>query len=281
MPGADSFFWVPARAVLGDRLALLIVLAGALLLLGAAMAVFSARFGEHALAASNVAAGSARRPAARGFRMGSPAAVLRRKEWMLLRRDPWLASQTLTQLLYLLPPALLLSRNFGDVTGSLTVIVLVLVTVGGQLAGGLGWLAVSGEDAPDLIASAPVPAGAVLRAKIEAVLGAIAVVFAPLVAILALASPHHAAVAAVGVAVSAASCVQIQIWFRAQAKRSHFRRRQISSRLATFAEAFSSFSWAGTAGLVASGAYGYAAGSAVFALLILFGARTVAPRQAA
>jgi ABC-2 type transport system permease protein len=34
-----------------------------------------------------------------------------------------------------------------------------------------------------------------------------------------------------------------------QAKRSQFRRRQTSSRLATFAEAFSSIGWAGTAAL--------------------------------
>ena len=42
------------------------------------------------------------------------SAALRRKEWTLLRRDPWLASQTLMQLLYLLPPALMLWRAFGQ-----------------------------------------------------------------------------------------------------------------------------------------------------------------------
>jgi ABC-2 type transport system permease protein len=35
-----------------------------------------------------------------------------------------------------------------------------------------------------------------------------------------------------------------------QARRSQFRRRQTSSRLATFAEAFCSIGWAATAGLV-------------------------------
>jgi ABC-2 type transport system permease protein len=42
----------------------------------------------------------------------------------------------------------------------------------------------------------------------------------------------------------------IQFWFRAQVKRSLFRRRQVSSRIATFAEAFSSIIWSG-AGAVA------------------------------
>jgi ABC-2 type transport system permease protein len=66
------------------------------------------------------------------------------------------------------------------------------------------------------------------------------------------ASPPQAAVTAVGVLVSAASATAIQFWFRVQARRSQFRRRQTSSRLATFAEAFSSIGWAATTALVLS-----------------------------
>jgi ABC-2 type transport system permease protein len=204
---------------------------------------------------------------------------MRRKEWILLRRDPWLASQTLTQLLYLIPPALLLSRNFGQTTGTLVVVVMVLVTVGGQLAGALAWLAISGEDAPDLVTAAPVGAGAVSRAKVEAVLGAVALVLAPLVIGFALFSAYHALAAAIGIAVAAASTIRIQMWFRAQARRSNFRRRHTSSRIATFAEALSSFSWAAAAGLAAAGTW-FAAASAAIALVILVGARAVSPRKA-
>ena len=46
-----------------------------------------------------------------------------------------------------------------------------------------------------------------------------------------------------------ASATAIQLWFRVQARRSQFRRRQTSSRFATFAEAFSSIGWAATAAL--------------------------------
>ena len=95
----------------------------------------------------------------------------------------------------------------------------------GQLAGGLAWLAISGEDAPDLVATAPVPRARILRAKVEAVMGGVAIVFLPFVAALVLLSPFHAAVAAAGIVVAAASATQIQLWFRSQAKRSHFRRR--------------------------------------------------------
>src|SRR5205807_423995 len=128
-------------------------------------------------------------------------------------------------------------------------VLLVAVMAAGQLAGGLAWLTISGEDAADLVATAPVPVLRVIRAKIEVVLIAIGVMFAPMVAALVFASPLQAAVTAIGVIFASASASAIQLWFRVQAKRSQFRRRQTSSRLATFAEAFSSIGWAATAAL--------------------------------
>jgi ABC-2 type transport system permease protein len=88
-----------------------------------------------------------------------------------------------------------------------------------------------------------------IRAKIEVVLITIGVLFAPLVGVLAFAAPLQAAVTAAGVAIATMSATAIQLWFRVQARRSQFRRRQTSSRLATFAEAFSSIGWAATAAL--------------------------------
>ena len=91
-----------------------------------------------------------------------------------------------------------------------------------------------------------------IRAKIEVVLIAIGAVFAPLIAALAFASVTQAIVTALGVIVATVSATAIQLWFRVQAKRSQFRRRQTSSRLATFAEAFCSIGWAATAALAVS-----------------------------
>jgi ABC-2 type transport system permease protein len=147
----------------------------------------------------------------------------------------------------------------------------------GQLAGGLAWLAISGEDAPDLVATAPIPAGFIIRAKTEAVIGSVALVFAPFVAAMAFTSPHDALLAALGIVVAAVSATLIQLWFRTQARRKHFRRRQTSSRVATFAEAFSSIAWAATAGLAAAGHW-QAAFTAITAIGILFGARAVSPK---
>ena len=77
----------------------------------------------------------------------------------------------------------------------------------------------------------------------------IAAIFAPLIAALAFASVTQAAVTALGVVIATISAAAIQLWFRVQAKRSQFRRRQTSSRLATFAEAFCPIGWAATAAL--------------------------------
>ena len=248
-PDADSIIWWPAHAALGDGEALLLVLAGGLMLLGTVMAIFSPRFADTAVRVSANAAPSLQGSRARAFRVGSRQQALRRKEFVLLRRDPWLMSQSLMQLLYLVPPALMLWRSFSDSSAAIVLITPVIVMAAGQLAGGLAWLTISGEDAADLVATAPLTPSRVIRAKIEVVLIAIGVIFAPLVLALAFASPLQAAVTASGVVVAAASATAIQLWFRVQARRSQFRRRQTSSRLATFAEAFSSIGWAATAAL--------------------------------
>jgi ABC-2 type transport system permease protein len=277
-PGEDSVFWYPARAIMGDMHALVGVILISAGFLGLAIVVFSNRFAKHATAAAGISATSIRqRRRADAFRPTTPAKMLRRKEWTLLRRDPWLVSQTLMQVLYLLPPALLLWRNFGSRTDTLLVLVPVFVMAAGQLAGGLAWLAVSGEDAPDLVATAPINSHNILRAKLEAVIGAIALVLSPVVAVLALTSFHYALVASAGILTAAASATLIQLWFRKQAKRSHFRRRQTSSRVATFAEAFSSISWAATAGLAAAGTW-LAFAPAALAFGLLAGARALRPR---
>ena len=249
-PDVDSVLWWPARATMGDSEALSLLLALGLILLGSVMAIFSGCFADTAIDAAAYGTSGRRSARERRFHAGSRQQALRRKEFMLLWRDPWLISQTLMQLLYLVPPALLLWRSFGDSSAALVLITPVIVMAAGQLAGGLAWLTISGEDATDLMATAPLAPPRIIRAKIEVVLIAIAAVFAPLIAALASASPLQAAITAGAIVVSAASATAIQLWFRVQAKRSQFRRRQTSSRLATFAEAFSSIGWAATAALL-------------------------------
>jgi ABC-2 type transport system permease protein len=251
-PDLDSPLWWAARAAIGDGRVLSWLMAGGLVLLGVVMAVFSPRFADTVVSVAATARSVRRGPRAIAFRGGTRQQALRAKEFLLLRRDPWLLSQSLMQLLYLVPPALLLWRSFSESSAAIVLITPVIVMAAGQLAGGLAWLTISGEDAADLVATAPLPPSSVIRAKVEVVLLSIGAIFAPLIAALAFASGTQAIVTALGVIVATVSAAAIQLWFRVQAKRSQFRRRQTSSRLATFAEAFCSIGWAATAALAIS-----------------------------
>ncbi|QPF84436.1 permease [Bradyrhizobium genosp. L] len=276
-PGPDSLVWWPARAALGQLDVMLLLVAIGLLMLGLVMAVFAPRFAD---TVASVAANPATttRGRTRAFHVGSRSQALRRKEFLLLRRDPWLLSQSLMQMLYLVPPALMLWKSFSDSSTAIVLITPVIVMAAGQLAGGLAWLTISGEDAADLVATAPLPPARVIRAKIEVVLMAIALVFAPLVIALAFASLGQAAVTAISVIIATASAAAIQLWFRAQAKRSQFRRRQTSSRVATIAEAFCSIGWAATAALALTIPVA-AVVSGILTLLTLAAAWKISPRR--
>jgi ABC-2 type transport system permease protein len=279
VPGVDSVLWYPARAAMGDVYSLLLVLGGSALLYVLISARYAPRFADYALTAASRSHTAARQGSSGwDFRVAHASSALRVKERRLLLRDPWLISQSLMQLLYLIPPAVLLWHNFGNASAAI-VLVPVLIMTAGQLAGGLAWLTISGEDAPDLVLSAPVSASHLLRAKIEVVMQCVGVVLLPFAAALALVSPGPAAIAAIGIAMAAASSTAIQLWFRSQSKRSHFRRRHTSSRIATFSEALVSVMWA-AAGAAAMASLWLAAIVAVFALALLCGVRALSPARA-
>jgi len=279
LPALDHPLWLPAKAVMGNGAAALVVAVTGFGILAAVTVFSSVSYGQLAVAAAGVGQARGRQTRAKGLFVGrSPRDVLRHKEWRLLQRDPWLLSQTLMQMLYLVPPALLLWVNYGEGAGAFVVIVPVIVMAAGQLAGGLAWLALSGEDAFDLVTTAPVPAGDILRAKIEAVLAVVGVVLAPLLLLLAFNTWSMALVTGFCAALSAASATAIQIWFRIPVRRAMFRRRQVASRAATISEALVSIMWAGTGALLAM--FHWAAlVPAILAMLVLGVAKALSPKR--
>jgi ABC-2 type transport system permease protein len=99
----------------------------------------------------------------RGFR-----AVIVLKELKLIARDPYLIAQLLQQGLFALPMAFALWSAGRASNMPMPWLALIAVTAG--VAGALAWLTISAEDAPDLLASAPVSSAALMRAKVEAAL---------------------------------------------------------------------------------------------------------------
>jgi len=279
VPEPDSPLWGIAYAAMGYPRPLMVLIAVAILGLGLVIGVFAPRFPQYVLAAGDITqAKNARGGSGLDAHAGSPAQVLRRKEWALLRRDPWLVSQTLVQILYLLPAAYLLWRSFASGIDAVTLLVPVLITSSGQFSGGLAWLAISGEDAPDLIGTAPIPASLVLRAKFEATIGGTMMVFSPFLLILLMLSPRAGVAALAGIFVAAGSATAIQYWYRLQAYRGRIRRRQTASRFTTYAEALASVSWAATAALATVGQW-LAAIPAASALLVVGIAWVLAPSR--
>jgi ABC-2 type transport system permease protein len=279
MPDVGSPLWLPARAAFGDWPALMGLVVVGFGSLAATIFLASSSFGRHAVAAAGVSAQFHRqRHGTVNFRPRSQKQQLRVKEWKLLARDPWLLSQTLMQIFYLVPPALYLWISYGQSAGTYVVVIPVLVMAVGQLSGGLSWLAISGEDAHDLVVTAPVAPAAALQAKIEAVAAVILVILTPIIVLMAFASFELAAITAVFAALSSGSATTIQLWFRVPMRRAMFRRRQVASRVSTIAEALSSIFWAGTAVLVAGEQYWIAPLPGVLALVTLFVAWSLSPR---
>ncbi|MDR3495453.1 MAG: permease [Ancalomicrobiaceae bacterium] len=270
LPGPSSLVWLPARAASGNLAALVVLLALSGAAFALTVAIASRHFATWVAAAAGVASTIA--PARRSFRFArrnSAAVVLRAKELRLILRDPWLISQSLMQILYLIPPALMLWRNFGDAAGHLTMLVPVIVMAAGQLAGGLAWLAISAEDAPDLIAAAPIAAGRALRSKVEAVLIAVGAVISPFLLGIAWGDPVLALLGAGFAIAAAASNTYVQYAFRSVARRSQFRLRQRSSRMATLTETFVSIGWASASGLAGAGSGFVAVPVVMVAVLLL------------
>lgn len=280
LPDAASAIWLPAHAAMGAPLPLAFAIAFAALFFLAVVRRGAYAFGVQVIAAMGISETRqthARVRNGRGFRHMSTFSALVNKEWSLLSRDPWLVSQTLMQILYLIPPALMLWVSFGHKSDVATILAPVLVMAAGQLAGALAWLAISGEDAPDLVATAPVRPRSLIWAKVVSVLAIIIAVMAPFVLAMAFVSPHGAIVILTGVLAGASCAILIQLWFRAQAKRTNFRRRQVASRVSTLLEALASILTAATAAVAAAGSW-MALGPAMLALIVMGVAYALSPR---
>jgi ABC-2 type transport system permease protein len=167
LPSADSWVWLPARAMTGEPLPFLI---GVILCAGMfALATFGLadRLIANAVAASGTASKTVKtRSSGMLTSRGGPVTVMRRKEWLLIGRDPWLMTQIVQQILVILPALFLLWKSGAQAH----YMWLVVVYLAGNLAGALAWLAVSTEEAADLLATAPVRRHDVLWAKLQAAL---------------------------------------------------------------------------------------------------------------
>jgi ABC-2 type transport system permease protein len=179
------------------------------------------------------------------FATASLPGLFARKEWRLITRNPALLLGVVSApLVQMIPLALLAYRREVGVDPGISALWVFLVFVIGQVAGGLAWLAQSGEDAPDLLRLAPVDPAAITRAKAIAAL-------APLVPILAAGSLAVAFVeieygVALFVCGAAAmlSCALLNVWYIEPGDRKKFAARRKGHWLLGLAELALSGLWA-------------------------------------
>jgi len=242
---------LPARAMLGEPLPLLLLAA-----LAAGVFVLTARrthrFFAHGLqlAASAARAGTARAtPLTLRFGRSLFHTVVV-KEWRLIVRDPHLLSQVLLQLLFLLPLFFLIFQR-ADVQVQALGAGLALLC--GSLTGALAWVALSAEDAPDLLLVSPASQRTVRRAKLAAaIMPVLALVAVPL---LWLTVRMPAAGPIVGFAVCGAvlGAGLIVFWCGRPGLRSNFKGRGKGGFVMNMLELFNSLAW-GALGWFVAGA---------------------------
>jgi ABC-2 type transport system permease protein len=241
--GVGGGLWLPLNAVRGDAAAMAaLVLLGLMIFVGTVW-LLGERFAHAATAAAGAPAAGSRAgtDAVRRFRSGIGRS-LRLKEWRLMVRDPSLFAQLGLQIIYTIPIAVVLLRS--NLVPAAVALVPTIVVIAAQVAGSIAWITVSGEDAPELIASAPVAAPAVDRAKLSAVvLPVLAIVGAPLI-VLATLSVRAAIVAVLFSAGGSACTALLNFWHPMPGNRRGMLRRHQQSKLIGLVEHGLAMLWA-------------------------------------
>ena len=250
----QAWWLFPSRALTGDIPSTLVWLAAVAIVFPVGVYVFSRRFVADAAAASTM---GQRKRVTDGRVANVRGGVMRsvmRKEFRLLLRDPLLLSQVGLQLIYFIPLVFILFRPDRGLTLSEAAFAPALTLLSSALAGSLTWITVSAEDAPDLLASAPIRPKAIDRAKwLSAVLPVLALMTIP-VAILLWREPWAGAWTTAGVLCAATSAALIGLWRRTPGSRRDFVRRRAKGSLTSgLGQSFVAISIAGAAGLGAHG----------------------------
>ena len=166
-------------------------------------------------------------------------------------------SQILLPLLYFAPLFAVFGARVGE--GALTRIsaagfaaaFVLLVT---SFAASLAWLTVSAEDAPDLIASAPVSRDQVDVAKsMAAAVPSMMLLLPPVIGAAILVTPMAGLWMLIGGGAAIFSTCLIATWHQTPGSRKEFRRRTRGSLMLNIGRSFVAIGWIGATGLAVAG----------------------------
>ncbi len=242
----DSPVWWPARGLMGDARAMLAIAAFGVLAFGLVVRLAHRRF----LAGTQESvAGSARRgaPALRAGSVRLRAGAWRNvlvKEWRLIVRDPQLITQTLMQVLYMMPMMFILMRHSGR---GVAMIVTAVVYLACSLASNIAWITVAAEEAPELLGTAPVPPVRLRWLKLLAALLPVWLLVAPMAVWLAWNQPLEALVFLACMLGGTTSVGAGQILYPRQGKRGDMKKRAQGHGVLSLLELATVAAWAALA----------------------------------
>lgn len=262
--------WLPARALLGDPGPML-----ALAVLAVAAFTLTARHTHRffavglQLSASSPAASPGRHVAPPRPRFGrSLFDTVVIKEWRLIVRDPQLISQVLLQLLYLLPMCFVVFRDDGL---HVPAIGAGLTLLASSLAGSLAWIALSAEDAPDLLLVSPAAPGALRRAKLAAAVMPVLVLVGVPLLWLVVRSPLGGLVLCFTASAAILGAGMIVFWCGRPGVRSHFRTSGKRGFVMNLLQLLNSLAWGALAWLLAAATLAPPSGNAALGAGAAFG----------
>jgi ABC-2 type transport system permease protein len=229
----------------GDVVALAALATLAVAALAATVVLLGDRFLRATLEAAgrtDAATARADRPAAMCI-ASSLRRTLHRKEWRLLLRDQGVFAQLTLQIIYTLPLAVVLLRG-ADSMPLATALAPTFVVIAAQIAASLAWITVSGEDAPELIAAAPVGRGEVELAKLSAIGLPVLMILALPLAGLALMFPYVALLSAGFATAAGVSTALLNLWHPMPGNRRGMLRRHSQSKVMALLEHLLALLWA-------------------------------------
>jgi ABC-2 type transport system permease protein len=245
---SDSALWWPVRALFGDWLPALVVTAA-----GTALFILVMRTTTQAFVLGTQESSVQARPSRRSnvpyrFRHGIARNVIR-KELRLILRDPNLIAKTLLQTLYLVPMLFLLMRNEGFLLALAPAIIVMLSSIAGNLA----WITISGEEAPDLVGSAPVVREHVRWFKAAAAVLPLMLLGAPFVLFYLISSPPLAPIFLLFLLLALGAAAVTQVWGGKPSPERDLNKRHKQNVFLNFVELLSTFAIAGACYLALSG----------------------------
>lgn len=248
--GPDSLLWWPLRALFGDPLPLAAVLVAGTGLFIVVIRSTSKVFVEGTQQSVTSRARPARTVETAKFQRGLARNILR-KELRLIARDPNLIANTLLQGLYLVPIFFILLRN-GQVLLTMAPALLLLFS---NLTGNLAWITIAGEEALDLIGSAPVNRNGVRWLKALAAVLPVAVLAVPFVVFYLLRAPLLAPVFIVFVVLAVSASAVIQVWGGKPTGQRDLKLRQKQNVFLNILEVFGAVAIAGACYLAMIGSW--------------------------